>query len=367
MRFLLLCLLFSACASPAPLHLFVGTYTQKMGHVDGKASGIYHAIFDPENGHFQVIDSFPGIPNPSFLCIAPDGRHLYAVEETGGSPEQPFGQVTAFSISDQLVLQKINSTGTLGAAPCYISTDYAGKQVLVANYVHGNLATYRIRPDGGLSEAVSVVQHPGEHPWAHFVRPTPGDREIWAVDKGADRLYAYKSDGAGHLTLLDSLVVSSGAGPRHLDFHPQRHGLLALINENQSSIWLVQRQEKGFAVLDSATTLPAAFNGKNSCADVHFHPNGRFVYGSNRGHNSIAVFEVTESGLKPLGQAPCGGKTPRNFVISPDGRWMLVANQDSSTVTVFRIDGQTGALTPAGPPAWVPTPVCLQFFPDTGR
>jgi 6-phosphogluconolactonase len=364
---LLVCCL--ACSQPSTqssrLTLFIGTYTQKMGHVDGKASGIYTCTFDLNTGRLQRMDSTANIINPSFLCVSPNQKYLYAVSETGGTESVPFGFVYAYQILADGKLLKINEKSSYGVAPCHVSTDRKGEYLFVANYGTGNLAAYRIQVGGGLSDSTCSIQHPGALPWAHMVMPAPDNESLWAVDKGADQVFIYQNV-QGRLNRVASMATSPGAGPRHLDFHPTEKNVFALINESNSSMYLCKRTaDTGpFQLLDSTSTLPADFLGVSYCADVHFHPNGRFLYGSNRGHNSIVRYRVDlEKGqLTDAAYTPSGGAKPRNFMITPDGAWLLAANQDSGNITVFKIDPATGALTQHGAAFAIPTPVCIQHL-----
>jgi 6-phosphogluconolactonase len=361
---------FAACTHQAPMPpvsplVFVGTYTQKLGHVDGKASGIYVCRFDTASGALTVVDSATDLANPSFLTLSPNKTRLYAVGENGGKPEQPFGSVAAYQASPEGKLLKINEVSSYGVAPCHISTDLLGQFVFVANYVTGNVLSYGIRPDGGLSDSLCQRQHPGEHPWAHQVLTAPNNHLLWAVDKGADRVFAYNFGGNGRLEQAAALPLPKDAGPRHLDFCPADPTLMAVINELSCSVLTFRYDEstKQFTRLDSLSTLPVGFAAQNTCADIHFHPNGKFLYGSNRGHDSIVIYAIDPASgkLTLVGHQAAGGAVPRNFMLTPDGRWMLVAHQNSSTVSAFRVDAVTGRLTPAGAPSRVATPVCLKM------
>ncbi len=346
--------------------VFVGTYTEDLGFVQGKAAGIYTCRLDTVSGALEITDTTGGIANPSFLAISPDKKYLYAVAENGGKPDKPFGSVVAYRIETGGRLVKINEVPSYGAAPCHVSTDASGKYVLIANYVTGNVVSYSVNPDGSLSDSLSAGQHPGATPWAHMIIPAPsGPGRILAVDKGADQVFLYDLE-AGKLRRIDSLRLSPGAGPRHFDFHPADPSLGFVINENSCSIASVRFDTDGLrpAVLDSLSTLPAGFKGKNTCADIHVHPNGRFVYGSNRGHNSIAIFGVDAASgkLTLVGHESTQGALPRNFMITPDGKMLLAANQNSDNVVAFRIDPASGKLTPTGANSRVPTPVCLKMW-----
>lgn len=355
-------------ATPAPDErpiVFVGTYTQKLGHVDGKATGIYTCRLDTGTGVLTVTDTATGIDNPSFLCISPDKKFLYAVAENGGTPDRPFGSVVAYRIQEKGKLQKINEVSSYGVAPCYVSTDKSGKFVLVANYATGNVATYGVQADGALIDSLCVEKHPGKSPWAHMIVPSPDGSAIWAVDKGIDRVFIYDISSEGKLKEQFSFSTAKGAGPRHLEFNPAEPSQFAVINENNSTVNYYRKGEDfDIRRLDSLSTLPAGFKENNSCADIHFHPNGKFLYGSNRGHNSIVVYAVdTQTGkLTLLQHQSTLGLVPRNFLITPDGKWLLAANQNSSTVAAFHIDAATGLLSQAGAPSAVPTPVCLKLL-----
>jgi 6-phosphogluconolactonase len=364
--FLLLVVLLSACTVVKTPLIFVGTYTEKLGHVDGKAVGIYACRFNPRSGALVIVDSTPGLANPSFLTLAPDGKHLYAVGENGGKPGQPYGSVAAYNVGPFGKLSKINEMPSYGVAPCHVSTDRTGRFVFVANYATGNIASYGIRPDGGLTDSICFRQDKGAHPWAHMVYPAPDKRFLWSCDKGSDRVFVYTIEPDGKLTRTTEIQAAQNAGPRHLDFHPTDPNLIAWINENDNTVVTgrFNPATTRFTQIDNQSTLPTGFKGNNTCADIHFHPNGRFLYGSNRGHNSIAVFAVdaVTGKIKAIGNTPVGGEIPRNFLITADGKWLLAANQNSSTVTSFRINDQTGLLTPAGT-SRVPTPVCLKALP----
>ena len=370
--FPLFALLFAYCSSPTPppppvqdhnLLVYVGTYTEKLGHVDGKASGIYTCKLDTVTGVFSVLDSVTDIANPSFVALSPDKKLLFAVGENGGKPTQPYGQVASYGVGAGGKLTKINEVPSYGVAPCHISTDHTGKFVFVANYGTGNVLSYAIQSNGQLSDSISMHRHPGTSPWAHQTYPSPDNRLMYAVDKGADGIFAYQIAENGRLVPASKTATAKGAGPRHLDFNPKNDREFAVICEISNRISLYRLDAQGTAIcVDSSSTLPVDFTQNNSCADIHYHPNGKFIYGSNRGHNSIAVFEVNTDGkLLAKGHVPSGGTVPRNFMITPNGQWMVCANQNSSTVQVYRVDAATGQAMPHGQPIHVPTPVCLKY------
>jgi 6-phosphogluconolactonase len=367
MKNLLFLLLFlSACATkPLPKNIiFVGTYTQNLGWVDGKASGIYACSFDDEKGILSVLDSTIGINNPSFLTFSPDKKYVYAIGENVAKGEKPYGEAIAYKITEGYKLLKINQLPSYGAHPCHVATDNTGKFVFLANYSSGNVTSYAVSADGGLKDSICTQKHEGKSPLAHQIFTTLDNKTVFAVDKGADKIFIYNLGEKGELVLKNTLPTAVGAGPRHADFNPKNPSQFALINELNNTISTYSFDAKTLKInaLDSLSTLPADFKGDNTTAEIFYHPNGKFVYGSNRGHNSIAIFKVDEKGkLTAIGHAPTQGSKPRNFMITPNGKWLLAANQDSNNVAIFQIDAQTGQLTLKNVSP-VFTPVCLKML-----
>lgn len=361
---------FLSCTnSPTPkenlLPFFVGTYTQKMGHVDGKASGIYTCYLNLTSGEITLSDSITDIENPSFLTISPDGRTLCAVSELGGTEDQPFGTVVSYLIEANGHLKRVGEVSSMGVAPCHLSMDSTGKWLFVANYGTGNVCAYSVGAFGKLSAPVSNIQHPGTSPWAHMIIPSPDGSSVWAVDKGVDSLFQYRLLEDGRLDRLQSVGIGKGKGPRHIAFHPTHPELMAVIAELSSEVLLLkQDSSQHWKITDFVSSLPAGFEGDNSGADIHFHPNGRYLYASNRGHNSLVALSVDpELGKAQVeGHISVEGAIPRNFALTPDGQWLLVANQNSGTIVSFRVDGATGRLLLTGKPTSIPTPVCIQFL-----
>jgi len=273
--------------------------------------------------------------------------------------------VAAYQVSPEGKILKINEVPSYGVAPCHISTDLLGQFVFVANYVTGNVLSYGIQPDGSLTDSLCQRQHAGDHPWAHQALTSPDNHLLWAVDKGADCVFAYNFSENGRLERVATLPLPKDSGPRHLDFCPADPTLMAVINELSCSVLTFRYDEstKQFTRLDSLSTLPVGFAAQNTCADIHFHPNGKFLYGSNRGHDSIVIYAIDPASgkLTLIGHQAAGGAVPRNFMLTLDGRWLLVAHQNSSTVSAFRVDTTTGKLTPVGTPSRVATPVCLKM------
>lgn len=351
--------------------VYIGTYT------GGESKGIYIYHMDTANGSLTPAGVGEGVVNPSFLALHPGGRFLYAACETGNFGGRKTGAVAAFSLDPKTgALTLVNQESSEGTSPCHVVVDKGGKNLLVANYSSGTVAVLPIREDGRLGPASSVVRHTGsgpdkrrqEGPHAHSINLDPSNRFAFVADLGLDKVMIYRFDPvAGTLVPNDppSASTAPGAGPRHFCFHP--NGRTAyVINELNSTVTAFSFDaEKGaLREIQTLPTLPEDFKGPSTTAEVQVTPDGKFLYGSNRGHDSLAVFTVdAETGkLSPAGFHPTQGKTPRNFGIDPSGRWLLAANQGSGTVTVFRIDAKTGNLAPVGNPLQVPKPVCVKFL-----
>lgn len=345
------------------LTLYVGTYTSST------SEGIYVYRMDQLSGQLKRLGSAKS-ENPSFLAIDPRKRFLYAVNETST------GAVSAFRINRQtFALEFLNQQPSQGADPCHLVVDDRGRSLLLANYTGGNVAVLPIQRDGSLGPASDVEQHEGsgpreqqKGPHAHCIKLDRFNRHAFAADLGSDKVMIYGFNAAtGTLEPAKQPFASlhQGAGPRHLTLHPNGK-YLYVINELDSSITTFRYDPaKGMlTAFESISTLPRDFSGTSYCADVHVSRSGRFLYGSNRGHNSIVVFAIDpRSGrLTLVEHVSTGGNWPRNFTIDPSGRFLLVANQRSDNVVTFRIDSQTGRLTPTGQITEIPVPVCLQFL-----
>jgi 6-phosphogluconolactonase len=354
--------------------VYIGTYTRTEPHVQGKAEGIYVYRLDQATGALEYLSVAGGVTNPSFLAVDAAYRFLYAVEELDTYEGQPGGAVSAFAIDQRThALTAINRQPTHGAHPCFVGIDNSGGYALVANYSGGNVGVFPIRADGALAPASAVVPHEGvpthhDAPHPHSAVATPDSRYLLAPDCGLDRIFIYRLDAEqGRLIQNDPpwVMLAPGAGPRHTAFHPSGNTLFC-INERNSTLTALAYEPDGAVLreLQTVSTLPEGWTGQNSCADIHIDPAGRFVYGSNRGHNSIAIFEVDAATmrLRSLGHVSTAGRTPRNFGIDATGTWLLVANQDTDTVVTFRIDSQTGALTPTEHVTNVSSPVCVRFM-----
>ncbi len=359
-----------AASKPNKYLVYVGTYTR------GKSEGIYRFLFDTEKGTLTLKGVTKGVVNPSFLAIHPNKRFLYAVNEVGSfKGKKKSGGVSAFAINPKNgELTFLNHQPSLGGAPCHIIVDKKGKNVLVANYSGGNVAVFPIAKDGRLKKSSAFIQHTGSSvnparqkgPHAHSINLDAANKFAFAADLGLDKVLIYKFDSEeGSLKPHGHVQVPPGSGPRHFDFHP--NGRFAyVINEMKSTVTALKYHPKTgkLTALQTITTLPKKVKG-NSTADIHVHPNGRFLYGSNRGHNSIAIFSIDQKTgkLTPLGHELTRGNTPRNFALDPSGTYLFAENQQSDTIAVFRINQKTGLLTVVDWPVQCPTPVCIKMIP----
>jgi len=359
-------------ASEAPLTFYVGTYT------GDESRGIYRFTLDPVSGEATLPVLAAEAENPSFLAVHPNGRFLYAVGEMGDFQGEKTGAVNAFAIDPVSGdLRLLNQQQSMGAGPCHLVVDGSGRSVLVANYGSGTVAALPVGEDGRLGEPSSVQSHSGtgpnesrqEGPHAHGLALDTGERRVFAADLGADRIFVYELDAAaGALAPCDppAVALEPGAGPRHVALGPSGEHLYS-INELDSTV-TVLRYDAATGNLESVqatSTLPDVFDGESWTAEIALSPDGRFVYGSNRGHDSLAVFAVDPSSgrLAPAGHVPTGGRWPRHFSIDPSGRWLLAANQHSDSIVVFRLDPESGMPSPVGETVPVPTPVCVLPVP----
>lgn len=359
---LVLCLLSVAAASGETVRLLVGTYTR------GDSEGIYALRFDTETGALHDRALVAKSENPSFLAFHPDGKHLYAVNETSS------GELSAFRISPETgQLAFLNKVPSGGGAPCHLSVDRTGKSLLVANYAGGNVSSTRIEADGSLGKQISFVQHRGssvnakrqQAPHAHSINLDSENRFAVAADLGTDELIVYRFNArTSELKTHGTTKLPPGSGPRHFCFD-RRGDRAYVINELTSTVAALTYDGASgrLAVRQVVSTLPDDFDGSNSTAEIRVSADGRFVYGSNRGHDSIAVFRADAGKLTRIQVEPIGGKTPRNFNFDPTGRFLLAAGQSTNDIHVFRIDPDSGKLTRTEHRASVPSPVCLRFEP----
>ncbi len=369
---------FAGAAKPAPAKssqyiLYVGTYTE-----DGSRSkGIYAYRYDAGTGQTTPLGLAAETTNPSWVALHPKGRFLYAVNELPNYKGPNSGGVSAFSIDHATgKLTFLNEVPTRGADPCYVTVDKTGKYVLVANYTGGSIAAFPVLSDGKLGEASAFVQHTGhgpnaerqEGPHAHSIDLSPDDRFAMVDDLGLDELLVYKFDSSkGTLTPNNPpfAKVDAGAGPRHFVLRPD--GKFAYVISEMGHTVTVFSNDAASGRLQSVqaiTTLPKGFTGRNDDAEIRVHPSGKFLYASNRGDDSIAIYAIDSSKgtLTQVGITPTGGKEPRGMEIDPTGEMLFAANQKSDNIVVFRIDQQTGQLTPTGQKFDVGSPVCVKFL-----
>lgn len=361
---------FAETKTPSSWHVYIGTYT------GGESEGIYLLEMDATTGALHSRGLAAKVDNPSFIAAHPDKPYLYSVGQGTSATGQQEGLVSAFTIDSQDGrLTLLNQQPTTGAGPCHIIVDRAGRHVLVANYGSGSINVLPVKEDGTLEGVCDYKQHVGasvnpqrqEGPHAHSVTLDPSGSFLFAADLGLDKILIYRYDEvSGRLEANDPSFAKlpPGAGPRHFAFHPSGNFAYAVNELNNTVTVFGYDPAKGrLKPVQTLGTLPDTFTGNNTTAEIRVHPSGRFVYASNRGHDSIACFSVEGSTgrLNCLGQTPTGGKVPRNFNISPDGRFLLAANQESSTLVVFPIDTNTGVPEAASSSADVPAPVCVLF------
>ena len=352
------------------LPFYIGTYTS------GKSEGIYLYSLNLASGELTHISTTKNVKDPSYLAIAPNRRRLYAVNELEDFGGKKSGALSAFDVDQRTGgLRLLNQQPSLGGAPCYVVVDRTNSFVLVANYFGGNVAVLPIRKDGSLGEATDMKQDAGssinverqQGPHAHCIELDPANRFAYGCDLGTDKIMVFRFDARrGKLIPAKTpwVQVKPGGGPRHLTFHPS--GKYAyLINEMHLTVsaFAVDRITGNLMEMQTLSTLPREPTASDSGAEIQVSPDGRFLYCSNRGHDSIAAFKVDpRSGkLTVVAHEHTGGKTPRNFAIDPTGAFLLVANQNSDSIVTFRRDMKTGRLSSTGHVTEVPSPVCLKF------
>jgi 6-phosphogluconolactonase len=349
------------------------------GYTGAKSKGIYVARFDSSTGKLGAPELAAETTNPSFLAIHPSHRFIYAVGEMSGAGKKA-GAVSAFAVDAATGhLKLLNQEPSGGSGPCYVGLDNAGRNALVANYGSGSVAVLPVKDDGTLCPATAEMQHAGSSvnpkrqtgPHAHSIFLDAANHFAFAPDLGLDKIMSYRFDSAkGTLTPNDPpfTAVAPGSGPRHFTFHP--NGKFAyVINEMLCTVtaFAYDAERGALKEIETVSTLPAGEKllPSYSCAEIRVGPTGKFLYGSNRGHNTIAVFTLDpDTGkLQLIENAPTLGKIPRNFNFDPTGKWLLAAHQTSDNVVVFRIDPATGKLTPTGQQVEVVACVCIKFMP----
>ncbi len=362
--------------------LYIGTYTQGWACAernDCTSAGIYRAEFDAATGALSAPVLVTKAVNPSYVAVHPSGRFAYAVNEVGDFGGQPTGAVSAYRIGAGSRLTAIGMVSSFGADPCYVSVDAAGRTLFVANYSGGSIASYRIAKDGTLSVASQIPlagsgPHPNQKgPHGHFIAESPAKGRIFVADLGSDQVRVYRVDAVTGTLTPDAVPpgrVDAGSGPRHIAFDPS--GRWAYVNNELAStvtVFALDAATSALSPMQTLSTLPAGFTGANDTAEIQASADGRFVYVSNRGHNSIAVFQVDAASgrLTLLDVTPSGGDWPRDFKLDPTGGFLLVEHQKSDNIVVFRIDRTTGRLTPTGNELRVSKPVSIAFLPGARR
>lgn len=372
----------SKASSKKIYRTYVGTYTAKTN-----SKGIYEFAFDPATGKMSAAQVAGETTDPSWVVVHPNGKFLYSVNETGKA-----SSVSAFAIerkSGKLTL--LNQLPALGEDPCYLSFDKTGKFLFVANYTSGNVVVFPVLADGKLGEHTALQQDSGtlgpnkerqEAPHAHWIKQILG--EVFVADLGLDRILVYKFDsakgtlgpmpepGPNNIRPQGPIAVSPGSGPRHVVISSATNAnfmrFMYVLGEVDSSVTVIATTKEGDfeGASQKIPMLPAGFSSRNDAAEIEVHPNGKFLYASNRGHDSIVVYSIDpEWGrLSEVADVPTGGKEPRHFAIDPTGNFLLAENQLSDTIVEFRIDPASGKLTPTGETISVPSPVCITFLPD---
>jgi 6-phosphogluconolactonase len=352
--------------------LFIGTYTGETG-----SKGIYNCRFDLKSGKITKLHATE-TDNPSWLAATHDNKFLYSVSEIEEFEGKATGSISAFRIDkDSGSLTLLNTKASQGKTPCHLDIDDNNRFVLAANYNGANVAVLPIMPDGSLGDSHDSMQHIGSsidpdrqtEPHPHSINLSPDNRFAFVPDLGIDKIISYTFDAEKGNVLPGNPAwtkTAAGAGPRHFTFHPGGE-YAYVINELNSTITAYRYDaENGIlSELESVSTLPAGFNSPSFCADIHLTPDGRYLYGSNRGHDSIAIFRVDANTgrLQPAGHEKRGINWPRNFIIDPTGKYLLAANRKGNSVLCFTIDRDSGALSPTGHKTEIPAPVCLKLIP----
>ncbi len=342
----------------------------------GEKGGIQAFQWDAKADSLKPTHRTTGVENPFFLALSPDGKFLYSIHAKQFGGKEP-ENIAAYQLEGRTgQLKLLNRQSAHGTAACYLHVDATGKTVVVANYSTGNVASLPVKSDGSLGEAASVIQHAGsstnparqKEPHAHCIVVSPDNRFVFAADLGLDQVLSYRLDATtAKLTPNQPPFAKSpaGAGPRHLTFHPNGK-LVYVINELSNSVTVFDYDAKGGVLTERQTisTVPKEFTGTSHCADLKITPNGRFLYGTNRGHDSIAAYRIGDDGrLTLISIEPSLGKGPQNLAILPGGERLLCANMPGNNVALFRIDPQTGSLKSIGEPIAITSPSCIMVLP----
>jgi len=345
---------------------FVGSYSE------AAAPGVHACSFDRETGAIELVSSCAGLSNPTFLAVDRERRKLFALTETAGPNGERRGGAATLDVGPEFSLKVLQVVETVPATTCHIELDRSRRCVIVSSYHGGMVGVNPVFENGSLGPSTDLHRHEGrsvlpvqDRPRAHSATVDPNNAFVVVCDLGADKLVTYRLDAAaGKLAPVSAVSVAPGAGPRHFAFHPS--GAFAyVINELNATITAFRYDGRTGTLdeLQTVPTLPADYRGDNACADIHLSADGRFLYGSNRGHDSIAVYRVAADGTLSLVQiAPVHGKHPRNFALSPDGRFLLAANRDTNDITVFRRSEEDGTLSGPVHRFVLPKPVCIKFW-----
>ena len=343
---------------------YVGNYTSKT-----ESKGIYQFTLDPATGKMSAYELAGETKDPSWVIVHPTGKYLYAANEHGKD-----STVSAFAIdptSGKLTL--LNQLSALGDDPCHLAFDRSGKYLLVANYTSGNAVVYPILADGKLGEHTASVTNQGERgphknqkgPHAHWIGPSKDNHFVYVADLGLDKVLVYKFDATkGTLTAAGGAVAKAAAGPRHVALSADED-FMYVLGELDSTVTVFANDKQTFKSLQVVPMLPAGFSARNDAAEIEIHPSGKFLYASNRGHDSFAVYSINQKDgtLTQVEIVPTGGKEPRHFAIDPTGHFLLAENQNTNNIIEFRIDQSTGKLTATGETLTTPSPICISFLP----
>ncbi len=349
--------------------LYVGTYSQR------GSEGIYVYNYDRKKEKFSLIQTTPEIQNPNFLCIDPNGKNLYAVTSRGDSKETKQDMLSSFAIDQNTGrLKFLNETPSYGKGSCHISMDKTGHWLFISHYGSGSLTVFSIGKNGVPGDTVQTIQYEGgsitarqKGPHVHSIQVSPDNKFLYVANLGTDKIMIYSFDRvSGKLTPASTPYGSSrpGAGPRHFAFHPQKP-FFYLAEELSSTVTVFDRDIKSgdLTPIQTTSALPDTFSGDNTMADIHIDDSGKYLYVSNRGFNSLAIFSIGDDGkLSFSKQEPVLGNHPRNFMIEPNGEFLLVANMISDNIVKFNLDKSSGLLNPAGNQLQVPAPVCLKWI-----
>jgi len=344
---------------------YVGTFTSE------GAEGIYLCSFDFSTGEIALINTFKGIDDPSFLKISPNRNFLYAVARASEKIEKSGGYIQAYKIGQNGDLNFLNKQVSHGSGPCHVDVSPDGNFAAIATYGGGTTSLYKINDDGKVSPASSTIINEGSGPTsrqsaphAHSIKFSKNGKQVFSADLGTDQLNIFDLNKGKLIPAKQPFVeLPPGSGPRHFAFHPNAN-VIYVINELNSTISVIDKNGRNSEVVQTISTLPENFSGTSYCADIHVSADGNYVYGSNRGHNSIAIFKTdpVSKQLEFLTTVPTRGEWPRNFTLTNDGNFLLVANQHSGNIVVFKINTENGIPEFSGKELKLPAPVCLEFL-----